>query len=132
MKTSNVIKNLLTGACVYYAIASLALILLRLILIGSTNGVISIVSFLCLFPFGLAISGAQMIYRRSSLPAWSRLLLHFLIIFLAFFLFLWLPAQTKASPVNTLIVLFGLALVYWIVFLIVHVTVKRFRSFKEE
>ena len=132
MKISEILKKLFTGACIYYSAASVALILLKLILSGAQNSVISVISFLLLFPFGLTVSGAQMVYRRSPLPSWSRLLLHFLMILSAFFLFLWLPAQSHASAGSTLVALFLLTVAYWVVFLIVKLTVKRFHSIKEE
>ena len=60
MKISTLIKKLLTGACVYYAVFSMLLIVIGIILKGSISDVaISVVNTLLLFPFGLAMTGAH-------------------------------------------------------------------------
>ena len=132
MKISNIFKTILTGACVYYAVASLILLLMKLILDGDLDGIISVGNFLLLFPFGLAVSGAQFIYRLSPLPRWARMLLHYFISLAAFLLFLWLPSRARVSPSSTPIALFLLSLLYWAVYLLGSLAKKRFHSFREE
>lgn len=132
MKITKIVKTILTGACVYYAAASLILLVAKLILDGDAGAIISVGNFLLLFPFGLSISVAQLIYRLPSLPRWGRMLLHYLISLTAFLLFLWLPSKAQTSPSSTLVALFLLSLLYWFLYLLGRLTKKRFHSFREE
>lgn len=132
MKASVILKKLFTGACVYYTVVSLAVLIASALLGGDLNGTFTSLNYLLFFPFGLALSGAGILYRNSGLPYWGRLLLHFLITLAAFFCFLWLPsgANSNASTVLTMLLLLSIA--YWVICLIVILARKRFRSFKEE
>ena len=82
------IKQWLTGGCIWYAIISLVFLMIDLI-ISEKNAthVVSATSFLMMFPFGLAMSGAGMLYR-GNLSRWARILLHYLISITSFFLFI--------------------------------------------
>lgn len=127
-------KQLFTGACVYYAIASLLMILLGLL---SNNGfanvkVVPVLNLVLLFPFGLLMSAGQMLLKAESLLKALRLPLHYIITLVAFFLFLLLPANANAKAGYYLIGLLLMSLVYWIGYLIIALTKKRFHSFKEE
>ena len=91
MKPSAVLKKLFTVACVYYAIFSLALLLINVILVGSTDGmVIGVLNVLLLFPFALSLSGAEFLRKSEKLSGVARILLHDLIFAAALLLFLWL------------------------------------------
>ncbi len=133
MKISLVLKRLFTGASIYYSAFSLALLLINVILSGGTDGrVIGVLNVLLLFPFSLALSGAEFLRKNEKLPLAGRMLLHYFIFTAAFMLFLWLPSKTTKNLVNALLMLFLVTLIYWLVFLICHFTAKRFHSFKEE
>ena len=133
MKISTLIKKSLTGACVYYAVFSMLLIVIGIILKGSISDVaISVVNTLLLFPFGLAMTGAQMLAQSKAFSKILRTLLHYLISMVAFFLFLLLPANPSAKGSYYLVGLLLVSLLYWIAFAIVAITKKRLRSFKEE
>ena len=133
MKFSTLIKQLLTGACVYYAIASLLLLLINILIKGSISEVaISVLNVVLLFPFGLAMSGAQMLLKSPSLPKLAGMLLHFTITLTAFLLFLLLPANPHAKAGYYLIALLLVAILYWIGYAVVTLTKKRFQSFREE
>ncbi|MBQ4274420.1 MAG: hypothetical protein IJB94_05565, partial [Clostridia bacterium] len=68
MKTFSKIKQWFTGGCVWYAIISLLFLIIDLALSQKdATHVISSTSFLLIFPFGLAMSGAGMLYK-SKLP----------------------------------------------------------------
>ena len=133
MKVSTILKQFFVGACVYYTLASVVLLLLNIILDGGNlERMIGLTNFLLLFPFGLALSGAGMIYRHTSMPRWSRLLLHYLITLLAFLFFLWLPSRAATTPTAIMTALFLLSLLYWAIYLIAVLSRKRFQSFREE
>lgn len=133
MKPLAVLKKLFTVACVYYAIFSLALLLINVILVGSTDGmVIGVLNVLLLFPFALSLSGAEFLRKSEKLSGVARILLHYLIFAAALLLFLWLPSNMTKSLSNGIMILLLFTLAYWLVYLIYRLTVKRIRSIREE
>ncbi len=132
MKTFTKIKQWFVGGCVWYAIISLIFLIIDIAL-SNTNAkhVISSTSFLLIFPFGLSMSGAGMLYR-SKLPRWSRILLHYIISVVSFLLFMLLPAGSTSSGVYVLLMLVLLTVIYWILFALVHIFAKRWKRIIEE
>ena len=132
MKTFTKIKQWLVGGCVWYAIISLIFLIIDLI-ISSNNAthVVSATSFLLMFPFGLSMSGAGMLYS-SKLPRWSRILLHYVISVVSFLLFMLLPAGSISSGVYVLLMLVLLTVIYWILFALVHIFAIRWKRVVEE
>lgn len=127
----SLIKRLCTGACVYFTLLALALMLIRAIAAGLDGGIIEISRFLLLFPCGLLLSAAGTVYRHTQLQGWARLLLHYLLTMLAFFLCLWLPAGGHTAAKNLIaIMLFTVG--YALVFAVLLLTRHHYRSIKEE
>ena len=132
MKTFSKIKQWFTGGCVWYAIISLLFLILDLALSQKdATHVISSTSFLLIFPFGLAMSGAGMLYK-SKLPRWSRILSHYVISIVSFLLFMLLPAGSTSSGVYVLLMLVLLTVIYWILFALVHIFAARWKRVVEE
>ncbi len=134
MKFSTILKQTFTTACIYYTIISLALLLgLGIINGGFHSSAVDSLRFILIFPFSLSIAVARMINRYASFSAVWRRLLHYSIFTLAFFLFLWLPyLNADSKPINSVIVLLLFSVLYWIAYLIVSLTKKRFHALKEE
>ena len=133
MKTSVVIKRLFIGACVYYSIFSLLLLLITVIISGQSSGsILSVPNILLLFPFSFSLSGAEFIRKSDKLSSGIRLLLHYVILAAAFLLFLWAPSNAQKTIQSAFMLLFLESVVYWIVVAICHLTAKRYHSFKEE
>ena len=132
MKTFKKIKQWFTGGCVWYAIISLIFLIIDLIISQKdATHVISSTSFLLIFPFGLAMSGAGMLYK-SKLPRWSRILSHYVISIVSFLLFMLLPAGSTSSGVYVLLMLVLLTVIYWILFALVHIFAARWKRVVEE
>lgn len=132
MNTFAKIKQWLVGGCVWYAIISLIFLMIDLIISSkNTTHVVSATSFLLMFPFGLSMSGAGMLYK-SKLPRWSRILLHYIISIVSFLLFMLLPAGSTSSGVYVLLMLVLLTVIYWILFAIVHIFQVRWKRVMEE
>ena len=132
MKTFSKIKEWLVSGCVWYAVISLIFLIIDIALSNTkATHVISSTSFLLIFPFGLAMSGAGMLYR-SKLPRWSRILSHYLISVVSFLLFMLLPAGSASSGVYVLLMLVLLTVIYWILFALVHIFAKRWKRVVEE
>ena len=131
MNTFNKIKQWLVGGCVWYAIISLVFLIIDLALSKNATHVISSTSFLLIFPFGLSMSCAGMIYK-GKLPRWSRILSHYLISIISFLLFMLLPAGSVSSGVYVLLMLVLLTVIYWILFAIVHIFQVRWKRVMEE
>ena len=130
MKTFAKIKQWFTGGCVWYAIVSVIFLIIDLALSKDATHVISSTSFLLIFPFGLAMSWAGMIYK-SKLPRWSRILLHYVISVVSFLLFMLLPAGSASSGVYVLLMLVLLTVIYWILFVLVHIFAARWKRVVE-
>ena len=130
MKTFAKIKQWFTGGCVWYAIVSVIFLIIDLALSKDATHVISSTSFLLIFPFGLAMSWAGMIYK-SKLPRWSRILLHYVISVVSFLLFMLLPAGSASTGVYVLLMLVLLTVIYWILFAIVHIFAARWKRVVE-
>ena len=131
MKTFAKIKQWFTGGCVWYAIVSVIFLIIDLALSKDATHVISSTSFLLIFPFGLAMSWAGMIYK-SKLPRWSRILLHYVISVVSFLLFMLLPAGSASTGVYVLLMLVLLTVIYWILFALVHIFAARWKRVVEE
>ena len=131
MKAFAKIKQWFTGGCVWYAVVSIIFLILDLALSKDTTHVISSTSFLLIFPFGLSMSGAGMIYK-SKLPRWSRILLHYTISVVSFLLFMLLPADSASTGVYVLLMLVLLTVIYWILFALVHIFATRWKRVVEE
>lgn len=132
MKTFSKIKQWLVSGCVWYAVISLIFLIIDIALSNTkATHVISSTSFLLIFPFGLSMSGAGMLYR-SKLPRWSRILSHYLISVVSFLLFMLLPAGSASSGVYVLLMLVLLTVIYWILFALVHIFAKRWKRVVEE
>ena len=131
MKTFSKIKQWFVGGCVWYAIISLIFLVIDIALSKDATHVISSTSFLLIFPFGLSMSGAGMLYR-SKLPRWSRILSHYIISIVSFLLFMLLPAGSLSSGVYVLLMLVLLTVIYWILFALVHIFSMRWKRVMEE
>ena len=132
MKIFSKIKQWLVGGCVWYAIISLIFLIIDIALSDTkVTHVISSTSFLLIFPFGLSMSGAGMLYR-SKLPRWSRILSHYVISVVSFLLFMLLPAGSTSSGVYVLLMLVLLTVIYWILFALVHIFSARWKRVMEE
>ena len=132
MRTLRFLQGILIGACVRFTALAVCLMILRIIDSGgSADGVISIPSFLLLFPCGLCIAAADALRKTKLSPALFRLS-HFLITWLSVFFFLWLPSGNGGNASRNLIALAVIALIYWVAILIARLTAARFRGFREE
>ena len=132
MKTFSKIKQWLVSGCVWYAVISLIFLIIDIALSNTkATHVISSTSFLLIFPFGLSMSGAGMIYK-GKLPRWSRILLHYVISVVSFLLFMLLPAGSTSSGVYVLLMLVLLTVIYWVLFALVHIFAARWKRVVEE
>lgn len=133
MKTFAKIKQWLVGGCVWYALISLPFLIARVALFNkNTTNSFGGIPFLLMFPFGLSMSVAGMIYK-GNLPRWSRILLHYIISVVAFLLFILLPASKRdQQSVTVLLWLVLLTIIYWILFALVHIFQVRWKRVVEE
>lgn len=132
MKFFSVFKKALRATCLWYTVISLCLLVVGLIA-GNGQSYLDATSFLLLFPFGLAMALAGMLYRSGKLRRWARWLLHYAITLCALLVFVLLPHMNGAvSPVTVLLLCVLLSILYWILFLLIHIFQKRFRKILEE
>ncbi|MBQ9774009.1 MAG: hypothetical protein IJW30_05035 [Clostridia bacterium] len=128
------LKKWLRSACVWYAVVSLLMLCIG-VAVGSGSSVLSTKSYLMMFPFGLCMSAAGMLYRSAKIDRWLRILAHYAISIVAFLLFLLLPNENPAVPFKAsfvLIMIVLLSVVYWLLFLFVHIFRKRLSKLLED
>ena len=133
MKASTVLKRLFTTASVYYSITTITLLIINVILTGGAEGkIIGVWNVLLLYPFALAWSGAEFLRKNQRLNRSVGSLLHYLIVAVAFLLFLWLPSNSTKSFTGAVLMFFVVTVCYWVIYLISYLTVKRIQDIKEE
>ena len=131
MKSWNVFKNWITGGCVYFTAIAIFMLLLNFILIeDSASKGISSSAFLMILPCALLLSLAGMLQKVEAIARWARLLLHYALFTVAVFLFL--SINSIASPMTLLVLWAVITLLYWLIFLLVHLIRARIRRLLEE
>lgn len=127
MKSFRTFLSWIRGGCVYFTLISLFMILLNFALSGgeALSRSINLGAFLLFFPCGLGISAGGLLLRAEKLPFFARGLLHYACTVLSVFLFVWLPTNPVARASTVLIMLVLFSILYWILFLIIHLTKKR-------
>jgi hypothetical protein len=133
MKASTTLKRLFTTASVYYSATTILLLTINIILAGGAEGkIIGVWNVLLLYPFALAWSGAELIRKNQKLSNGIKTLLHYLIVAVAFLLFLWLPSNATKSFTGGVLMFFLVTICYWVIYLIIFLTAKRLQGIKEE
>ncbi len=131
MKFFKGLKNWLVGGCVWYTLISLVFVIVCAateVAGGATAG-----ALLWLLPFSLSMSGAGMLFRYQGMPQWARCLAHYGVTMLAFFGFVIFPNNNGSFTASGLLVLFAaLTVLYWILFLLLHIFRGRLKKLMEE
>ena len=127
------LKRWLNGGCIYFTLISLLIILANLAMAGEDSlGRINTPAFLLFFPFGLALSAAELLLRNKKIARWIAYLSHYLITVASIYLFLWMPSGTSASPSTPLLIMVLFSVLYWMVFGLVLLIRNRVRKLMEE
>ena len=96
-------KRLLTRTCVWFTLLSVVLMVIYAVRSGADGTFfIELYRYFLLLPCSLFWAGAGIVYRYTAWGAFPRLLLHYLLTTLAFFLFLWLPQGGHGGVRNLL------------------------------
>ena len=133
MKQFQLFARWMRGGCVFYTILALATILLNATIDeGSFTSYVQIKPFLLLFPCGLGISFAGMLRKSNRLSPAMGSLLHYLIVMLSLYLFLWLPANPVGTFTTVLLLFAAFSAIYWLIRLVVHLLGARIRALLEE
>lgn len=114
------VKKWIRNGLLWYAVLSLA-ILTAGVAVNSGNSILYAKSYLLLLPFGLCMSAADLLFKDTKISRWLCAFLHFAITLVAFLLFIFLPNATNKQPVKILGAVLIAAIVYWLLFLFVHI-----------
>ena len=127
MNIKQTIRKILTDACVLFSIITAAYALIvALVYVNQEQVLIEAGRVILFFVFSLLVSAANIIYRTKTMSGAVRLLLHFLICTLAFYLCFLLPLSMPGSSVLVGIIFF--VLVYFLVMGIISLFASRFRK----
>ena len=120
MKSLQIIKEWLRGACVWFSATSLTMLLIGILFLPNMDYIASL-SYLLFFPFGLCMSGAGQLMKLEKLSRALRRLLHFLIALLSFLLFVFLPANVSLTLPFIFFFLLLFSMIYWIAVGVLHI-----------
>ena len=130
MNIKQTIRKILTEACVLFSLITAVYALISWLVFVNQEQVLIRADLVTLFfVFSLLVSGANGIYRYAKFSGALRLMFHFLISTLAFYLCFLLPLSMRGSSVVVGMVLF--ALVYAVVMLVIAGFASRFRKNRE-
>ena len=133
MKSFQTFAAWLQRGCVYFTLLALLMLFINVAISGGeATEYVRVGPFLLLFPCGLGISLADLLRKTKSLPRPWPMLLHFLVTTLSLILFLWLPTNSSMRAATALILLAVYSLLYWIIYLLIHLTVARIRRLMDE
>jgi hypothetical protein len=119
----------LRGGCVYFTV--IALFFTTVDFLSDASSAISSDRFLLIFPAALTISAAGLILHNQTFPRWGRVLCHYLLTTLSIFVFLYLPTKETVQPMMAFTMYLVFSVVYWILFLLVHIIGGRIRRLME-
>ncbi|MBQ9131754.1 MAG: hypothetical protein IJX62_04715 [Clostridia bacterium] len=133
MKPYQTFAAWLQRGCVYFTLLALLMLFINIAISGGeATNYVKTGPFLLLFPCGLGIALADLLRKAKSIPGpWQRIL-HFAVTTLSLILFLWLPTNPGARASTALILLAAYSLLYWIICLLIHLTVARVRRLLDE
>ena len=124
-------KSLLSATAVYFTLLSAVYSLGMLLVNVGEEEVLLRADTLCfLFLFALLAALAQGVLHLATLARAARILLHYVILTLAFYFCMLLPNGMRAAQVFIGIVLF--TVLYWIGAGVVHIFTARFRKNSEQ
>ncbi len=130
----HLLKSWFCGGLLWYAVISLLWLVA-----GSATGVgdkfLNVRAFLMMFPFGLCMSAAGILFSSPKIRRWLRMLGHYVITIVSFMLFILLPNQNAAAPFKAsfvMILIVLLTLIYWFLFLCVHIFKTKIKQLFEE
>lgn len=131
MNIKTVLKKLLTDSSVYFTlIAALYSLLMLIVNVAEEEVLLSAERLLLMFIFSVLAAMAQALRRLTVLHGAIRLLLHYGILAMAFYLCFLLPASMRAAQV--LIGLFAFTILYAVVMGVIAIFRARFRANAEQ
>lgn len=124
-----VTAKFLNHTCWVYTITAVLLLLLQMAIAGSAEEtVIRPEAFLLVLPFACGFALANLVYTWKDIPYVVRLFIHFVMVVMWAYLFLYLPIASENASSSKLTFVLILAAAYWICmlpYLIVVSIVKR-------
>ena len=131
MNVKKFFKLLLTDTSVYFtALTAIYAVMMLIINVGEDEVLFRADTVCFLFLFALLAAGARSILRIQSMHAAVRVLCHYLILVLSFYLCLLLPTGMRAPQVLIGLVLFSV--LYAVAALIIVLCLSRFRKHTEK
>ena len=122
---TDVIKYALTRSCIYFTAITVIILAAQIILIGASEKTIEPSRFLLIYPFTLAFSLADCIFKARALGITAKVFIHYAVAVFSFYAFVYAPTKSEANPV---VIIVFLSAVYFIIatpFLIVRAVNKK-------
>jgi peptidoglycan biosynthesis protein MviN/MurJ (putative lipid II flippase) len=87
--------------------------------------------FLMIFPFAFTTALADMVWEAKNAKTAFKLIVHYVVLTVAFYVFLYLPVQSTQNPTSPIIIIALLSVIYFICASIVLVILSKIRKKKE-
>ena len=87
--------------------------------------------FLMIFPFALTVSLADMVWGAKNAKTALKLIVHYVVVTVAFYVFLYLPVQSTQNPTSPIIIIALLSVIYFICASIILVIISKAKKKKE-
>lgn len=133
MKPKDYVKSIALGACVTYTAATFFILFLYFLLNKDLSGAMHPVALIAILPFAILFSSANVIYRKTPLAKWLRVLIHYVLTVGGAFLCLYLPSKNPETPAAKAMMLFLIfSAVYAVVMTAVLLIAARIRRVKRD
>ena len=106
MKPKDYVKSVALGACVTYTVTIFLFLFLYFLLNKDLSGGVQPVALIAILPFAILFACANVIYRKTPLAKWLRVLIHYVLTVGGAFLCLYLPNKNPEVPASKAMILF--------------------------
>ena len=125
LSASDVIKYIISHSCIYFTAVGLIILIFQAIAVGDSEKTIEPLRFILIYPFTLALACADCIFKVKSMGVSAKVVIHYAITVISFYIFVCSPAKSEANPI---LILLLLSVIYFIIaapILIVRAIIKK-------
>ena len=108
----DIIRYIINHSCIYFTLLSLVLLFIQYITSENATSYIEPSRFLLLFPFAFCISVAECIFKAKTLNIFIRVLVHYAVFVISFYVFVCAPTANLNKPI---IIMTLVTVIYFIV-----------------
>ena len=133
MKPKDYVKSVALGACVTYTVTIFLILFFYFLLNKDLSDGVRPVALIAVLPFAILFASANVVYRKTPLAKWLRVLIHYVLTVGGAFLCLYLPNKDPDVPAAKSMILFLIfTAVYAVIMAAVLLIAARIRRVKRD